>query len=121
MVNCVVNAQKTVVGMSKNMNRYRRILAVVPPNIKLKLGIRRMRVDFCRDSDNAFVKQSQDTFGGYSFFGDMFSLQAQGGYVFDFVQGRINSYGYARVRCVRNADQRTVLQNKGLILAGDQT
>ncbi len=43
---------------------------------------------------------SQYTFGGYSFFGDMFSLQAQGGYVFDFVQGRINSYGYARVRCV---------------------
>ena len=62
MVNRVVNTQKTVVGMSKNMNRYRRILVVVPLNIKLQLSIRRMCVDFCRDSASALVKQSQDTF-----------------------------------------------------------
>ena len=43
---------------------------------------------------------SQYSFSGYSFFGDMFSLKAQGNHVFDFVQGKMNSYEYARVRCV---------------------
>ena len=43
---------------------------------------------------------SQYSFSGYSFFGDMFSLKAQGNHVFDFVQGKMDSYEYARVRCV---------------------
>ncbi|MBO4711399.1 DUF1566 domain-containing protein, partial [bacterium] len=43
---------------------------------------------------------SQYSFGGYSYFGDMFSLKAEGDYVFDFVQGKMDSYGYGRVRCV---------------------
>ena len=43
---------------------------------------------------------SQYTFGGYSYFGDMFSLKAQNNYAFDFVQGWMTSYGSARVRCV---------------------
>lgn len=43
---------------------------------------------------------SQYSFSGYSFFGDMFSLKAQDNYVFDFVEGRMDSYEYSRVRCV---------------------
>ena len=43
---------------------------------------------------------SQYTFGGYSYFGDMFTLKAQNDYVFDFTKGVMQGYGYGRVRCV---------------------
>ena len=62
MIGRVINAQKAVVRICKDMNRYRQILAVVPLDIKLQLFIRRMSVDFCRYSAPSLVEQSQDTF-----------------------------------------------------------
>ena len=60
--------------------------------------------DFTSFNPNTTSRCDIYTFDGYSIFGDMFRLLADGGYAFDFARGGMNSSSYGRVRCVIRVD-----------------